>query len=126
MSTKKEQLLNFLDLGTTTIVMHSLDFNTVLPPHLMNSHKVLLNLSYSFNTKRFEITEEDIKVDLSFNGKRFDCILPLKNIYYMFPSDNFLSGVGDEEAFPMKLLKNISDFEKSANSEFSIEEDEDD
>lgn len=124
MSTKKQNLLDFLDLGTTTIVMHSLTSDVVLPPHLMNSHKVLLNLSYSFDTRHFEITDDYIKVDLSFSQKRFDCVLPLKNIYYIFPQSNFLEGKGYEDSFPMNILKTLINFENSANSEFSVEDDE--
>jgi hypothetical protein len=90
---KRQILLDLLNEGKVMIILDSNKEGTVLPTKLMNLLQVKLNLSYRFENDVFEISDDQIKVDLSFNGKKFLCTIPMDSIYYM-------SAFGDLEGVP--------------------------
>lgn len=112
----KEILNNYLAEGKILIAIDSNTQGTVLPSHLMKSIQVKLNLSYTFKTNVFTIDDEKVEVDLSFQGVRTLCRLPLESIYYVAMANNPLDGVEIIEHLPIELLE--------MSYEMSLHEDE--
>ncbi|CAB4160123.1 Stringent starvation protein B [uncultured Caudovirales phage] len=101
----KELLENYLAEGKILIAVNSYVEGVVLPEHLMNSIQVKLNLSYHFATSIFEINEEEVRIDLSFSGSRFLCVMPLTSIYYVAMAEDPLNGVEVIDNMPIELLE---------------------
>lgn len=125
MTKQKEALLQYLDGGMTTIIMHTFSPKTVLPQHLLNKIKITLNLSYRFDTDIFEITDQHVKIKLTFSNKKHLCVLPLESIYFIFHPEAFMDGTGFQESFPIKYLESMCNFQASASSEYIVEDEDD-
>lgn len=117
----KELLQNCLTEGKILIAIDSNVEGVVLPKHLMNSIQVKLNLSYSFATNVFEIDEEKIRIDLSFSGSRFLCVIPFTSIYYVAMAEDPLNGVEIVENMPIELLELSYELEILAEKNKEIE-----
>jgi len=94
---------SFLDQGKLVICIDSRKPNVNLPPQLMDRFNVRLNLSRHFQTKIFEITETQIRIDLGFNGVRFLCEIPFSSIYYVALAENTNIGIEFPENSPDEI-----------------------
>ncbi len=117
----KELLENYLAEGKILIAIDSNVEGVVLPDHLMNSIQVKLNLSYRFATNIFEIDEEKVRIDLSFSGSRFLCVIPFKSIYYVAMAEDPLNGVEVIDNMPIELLELSYQLETQAEKNKEIE-----
>jgi hypothetical protein len=117
----KELLENYLAEGKILIAIDSNVEGVVLPDHLMNSIQVKLNLSYRFATNIFEIDEEKVRIDLSFSGSRFLCVIPFTSIYYVAMAEDPLNGVEVVEHMPIELLELSYQLETQAEKNKEIE-----
>jgi stringent starvation protein B len=117
----KELLENYLAEGKILIAIDSNVEGVVLPDHLMNSIQVKLNLSYRFATNIFEIDEEKVRIDLSFSGSRFLCVIPFTSIYYVAMAEDPLNGVEVIENMPVELLELSYQLETQAEKNKEIE-----
>jgi hypothetical protein len=117
----KELLENYLAEGKILIAIDSNVEGVVLPDHLMNSIQVKLNLSYRFATNIFEIDEEKVRIDLSFSGSRFLCVIPFTSIYYVAMSEDPLNGVEVIDNMPIELLELSYQLETQAEKNKEIE-----
>ena len=101
--------LPILSYGKTAIALNPKVKGVVLPDYLMEKMPVKLNLSYKFDLNVFELTENELKVDLSFNNEKFLCTIPLDSIFLLAVYDteiNYFFG----ESFPKELDYLIEEF----------------
>lgn len=106
-----------LDQGKLVFWTDSRKPNVALPSHLMNRMDVRLNLSRSFNTKIFELTDTHIRIDLGFNGVRFLCEIPFSAVYFVAMADNPEVGVEFPENFPDEIKRFHKDPEAYAQAQ---------
>ena len=97
---KRSYLCDLLDRGKVLIQVNPAVAGVELPPHLMDDDSVPLFLSYRFNNDIFELGLSGIRVDLSFSGERFLCVLPWPSIFYLSLADDPEEGVFFFEDLP--------------------------
>lgn len=102
---KHQTLLNRLDQGMTCIFINSECENVSLPPHLMNQPQVVLNLSYQFHLKLFEINRWGVEASVSFSGQPFHCRLPWDCIYYIQSANQREEGIFYFEGLPDRMAQ---------------------
>lgn len=85
---KKNTLINLLGEGTVTVTVNSAFPGVRLPDHLMNKHRVILNLSHKFEYPT-HITEGGITTVLSFVGVNHTVVLPWGSIWFVENQDDY-------------------------------------
>lgn len=84
---KQSALEESLSVGMTSVYIDSTREGVSLPDHLMGQPRVILNLSYLFKLKVFEIDREGVRASLSFGGSDFLCVLPWESLYLLHLAD---------------------------------------
>jgi len=106
---KKDIIEECLSYGKNFLVLNPKIEGTILPDYLMEKMPVKLSLSYKFDLKVFELTETELKVDLSFNNDKFLCTIPLDSIFLIAVENteiNYFFG----ESLPKELDYLIEEF----------------
>ena len=95
--TKRACLEHLMDQGKVLVHINARLPGVILPAHLEGQAVVPLNLSHLFNLDVFELDDETVRANLSFQGERFLCVLPWPSIFaisshetgesHVFPSD---------------------------------------
>lgn len=124
MENKKEIIKSFLEKGKTVIFVDSRKENVILPDYLMNLIQVKLSLSYKYSYNIFLLTDEFLKIDLSFNKNKFVCEIPLEAIYLVASSDDTSDLVTFMESMPEIFIQMARDIEtlKESTNEIDFEE----
>lgn len=85
---KKNTMIELLGDGLVQVTINSAFPGVELPEHLMNRHRVILNLSHNFKDPT-HITEMGITTILSFVGVDHRVILPWGCIWYVDNRDDY-------------------------------------
>lgn len=85
---KKNTLVDLLGDGMVQVTINSTFPGVELPEHLMNKHRVILNLSYRFKD-HIDITEMGVTTVLSFVGVDHPVVLPWSSIWYVDNGDDY-------------------------------------
>jgi len=118
MQSKKETIESFLQKGKTIIYVDSRKENVMLPDYLMGLIQVKLSLSYKYPHNVFLLTDEFLKIDLSFNQNKFVCDIPLDAIYLVASSDDVSDLVTFFESVPeifIQIAEDIQTLKESTN-----------
>jgi stringent starvation protein B len=87
----------------TQVVLNTRAEGVSLPDHLMGQEQVVLNLSYAFRLRIFELNTNDVRASLSFGGQEFECVLPWESVYLIRPASGEGEGAMYLEAMPPAL-----------------------
>lgn len=92
-----------LSVGMTSVYLDSRVDGVSLPDHLMGQPRVILNLSYLFKCRVFDIDSAGVRASLSFGGKEFLCVIPWESVYLLHlanPSEEDEQGALFWESIP--------------------------
>lgn len=103
---KKRNMIELLGEGLVQVTVNSAFPSVVLPQHLMNKDRVVLNLSHRFKDPT-HITEEGITTKLSFVGVDHLVVLPWGCIWSVEGKDDYkcLYSLDMPEALRAELAK---------------------
>jgi stringent starvation protein B len=87
----------------TQVVLNTRAEGVSLPAHLMGQEQVVLNLSYAFRLRVFELNADAVRASLSFGGQEFECVLPWESVYLIRPASGESEGAMYLEAMPPAL-----------------------
>jgi len=83
---KRELIAEALEQGMINIVVNATLPKVKLPPDLLGSPGILLNLSWGFGL-HMELTEEAIEAILTFDGKDYLVSIPYHSIFFLRRKD---------------------------------------
>lgn len=104
---KRRDLENHLGRGMTQIVLDSHCSGVDLPAHLMGQDQVVLNLSYAFHLRIFEIDLDGVQASLSFSGQEYLCIIPWKCVYFIRLASGEEEGSMYLESMPLSMREHL-------------------
>jgi hypothetical protein len=69
----------------------------------MGQEQVVLNLSYAFHLKVFELSLEGVQASLSFSGQESLCVIPWESVYFIRLASGEEEGAIYLESMPMSV-----------------------
>lgn len=104
---KRRDLENHLNRGMTQVVLDATCEGVELPAHLMGQDQVVLNLSYAFHLRVFEIDLDGVKASLSFSGQEHLCVLPWSCVYFIRLASGEDEGSMYLESMPLSMREHL-------------------
>ena len=104
---KRRDLENHLARGMTQIVLDGTCAGVDLPAHLHGQDQVILNLSYAFHLRVFELDREGVQASLSFSGQEHLCVIPWQSIYFIRLASGEEEGSMYIESMPLSMREQL-------------------
>jgi len=104
---KRRDLENHLSRGMSQIVLDATCAGVALPEHLMGQEQVVLNLSYAFHLRVFELDLEGVRASLSFSGREELCVIPWRSVYFIRLASGEEEGSMYLESMPLSMREQL-------------------
>lgn len=117
--TPKKDVIQILMQDTNiNLGLDARDKSVIVPDTLKSDMNLVLKIGYFMNTpmKDFDLTDDLLKVKLSFKKHQFLCEIPLKAIYYILIDDSNKGIIFDKDIpmdHPMLKQQKYNDFKKT-------------
>ena len=111
-TSKEAVILKLLSEGDTMLCLDARHREVCVPPQHANHHALRLILNLNF-PQPIEVTAEGVSANLSFNGRRFACYIPMEALWAVF-NPQTMQGMMWPDSMPAEVKAEFAERQQQA------------